>query len=330
MDVIKIGNHLSFLRQNKGWTQDELAATLNISRQAISKWENAVSIPDLDMLLKLSELYGITVNDILVPPIRESDNLEIKLDVNINSNKSAWNSKAKAWNNWVKYNYNVFEYVPTESDFENEEDLSLIGDVKGKDILELGCGSANNGIVLALKGANVTGLDLSHEQLIIARENSNKHNVKINLFQGSMDNLSMFKSNSFDIIISIMAMNYIGNIKDVFMEVRRVLKPNGIFIYSACHPIYDAILDNQFANKDSCNISYFEEWSNSYKWKPEDDFEFVEYLRPISSDINALSKSGLFIENFMELKPVHSIKNKNEIQFRVPKYMVFKTRKILI
>ena len=45
------------LRKQKGWSQEELAHQMDVSRQAVSKWESASSIPDLDKILKLGELF---------------------------------------------------------------------------------------------------------------------------------------------------------------------------------------------------------------------------------------------------------------------------------
>lgn len=65
MDGIAIGKYLSTLRKYYKITQDELAHRLNVTRQAISKWETGTTIPDVELLMKLSELYGVTINDIL-------------------------------------------------------------------------------------------------------------------------------------------------------------------------------------------------------------------------------------------------------------------------
>lgn len=69
MNIKIIAGYLQFLRKSHHYTQEELAKRLAISRQAVSKWENGTSIPDLDVLLKISRLYNITINDILEPQI---------------------------------------------------------------------------------------------------------------------------------------------------------------------------------------------------------------------------------------------------------------------
>lgn len=65
LDSVKIGQFLTELRKYYKITQDDLAGRLNVSRQAVSKWETGASVPDIELLVSLSEMYGITVNDII-------------------------------------------------------------------------------------------------------------------------------------------------------------------------------------------------------------------------------------------------------------------------
>ena len=67
MDIIS--RYLQFLRKSHNFTQKDLAKKLEISRQAVSKWETGISIPDVEVLLKISRLYNVTINDILEPNI---------------------------------------------------------------------------------------------------------------------------------------------------------------------------------------------------------------------------------------------------------------------
>lgn len=59
------GKRLSELRKKKGWTQDQLASKLSISSQAISKWENDTSMPDIGLLTKIAVLFNITTDYLL-------------------------------------------------------------------------------------------------------------------------------------------------------------------------------------------------------------------------------------------------------------------------
>ena len=53
------------LRKKSGWSQEELAAKLNVSRQAVSKWEGAQSVPDLERVLQMSRLFGVSTDYLL-------------------------------------------------------------------------------------------------------------------------------------------------------------------------------------------------------------------------------------------------------------------------
>ena len=53
------------LRKERGWSQEELAEQLGVSRQSVSKWEVGASVPELDKIVRLSELFGVTVDSLL-------------------------------------------------------------------------------------------------------------------------------------------------------------------------------------------------------------------------------------------------------------------------
>ena len=62
---IEIANRLVELRKKSGLSQEELAAKLGLSRQAVSKWERAEASPDTDNLICLAKLYGVSLDDLL-------------------------------------------------------------------------------------------------------------------------------------------------------------------------------------------------------------------------------------------------------------------------
>ena len=70
MNTRIISRYLQLLRKSHNYTQEELAKKLDISRQAVSKWETGPTLPDLEVLLKISKLYGLTINEILEPTIQ--------------------------------------------------------------------------------------------------------------------------------------------------------------------------------------------------------------------------------------------------------------------
>ena len=74
---ITTANRLYELRKQHGYSQDELADKLNVSRQAISKWERSESSPDTDNLIALAKLYGVSLDELLnYTPSKASDKQE--------------------------------------------------------------------------------------------------------------------------------------------------------------------------------------------------------------------------------------------------------------
>ncbi len=71
MDNNYLGHTINHLRKEKGWTQDQLAEKLGISFQAVSKWENATSFPDITMLPQLADIFGITIDEFFREPSKE-------------------------------------------------------------------------------------------------------------------------------------------------------------------------------------------------------------------------------------------------------------------
>lgn len=59
-----LGQRLARLRKAKGFTQEEVGKKLNISSQAVSKWENDLSAPDISLLCEISTIYGVTIDEI--------------------------------------------------------------------------------------------------------------------------------------------------------------------------------------------------------------------------------------------------------------------------
>lgn len=89
-----IGNRISKYRKEKGMTQEELAGKLGVSSQAVSKWENDASCPDISLLPQLCKLLGITTDELLtgntnevrLVPVEQRKSLdELILRVRVNS-----------------------------------------------------------------------------------------------------------------------------------------------------------------------------------------------------------------------------------------------------
>ena len=66
---MSLGSSISRLRAEKHLSQEDLAEALKVSRQSVSKWETDSSVPDLDKLVKLSQLFGVTLDELVMGPV---------------------------------------------------------------------------------------------------------------------------------------------------------------------------------------------------------------------------------------------------------------------
>lgn len=68
-----MADKLIALRKKNGWSQEDLAQQLNVSRQSVSKWEGAQSVPDLDKVLQLARLFGVSTDYLLKDELEEAE-----------------------------------------------------------------------------------------------------------------------------------------------------------------------------------------------------------------------------------------------------------------
>lgn len=69
------------LRKKNGWSQEELAEKMNVTRQSVSKWEGAQSVPDLDKILLLSQIFGVSTDYLLKEEMEETEYTEVLSEV---------------------------------------------------------------------------------------------------------------------------------------------------------------------------------------------------------------------------------------------------------
>ena len=82
------GEKLQKLRKTKGWTQEELAQKITVSRQALSKWELGTAIPDTENVLQISKLFGVSTDYLLNDEYEsDSDIPAVKVESNILTQK---------------------------------------------------------------------------------------------------------------------------------------------------------------------------------------------------------------------------------------------------
>ena len=156
-------------------------------------------------------------------------------------NRAAWNTISRAYQERYKLPADRLVFGGRAPD---ESELQLLGDVSGKRVIVLGCGGGQDCIVLAKQGAQVTGIDLSDKQIEYGRRLAEREGVIVTLLQGSAEELHGIEDESYDLAVSVRALNYVERIDSALREAFRVLKPGAPFVFSV-HHAFDASLEDQ-------------------------------------------------------------------------------------
>lgn len=80
---MNLADKLIQLRKKNGWSQEELAEQMNVTRQSVSKWESGQAAPDLEKILKLSQLFGVSTDYLLKEELSESGNINTAREINV-------------------------------------------------------------------------------------------------------------------------------------------------------------------------------------------------------------------------------------------------------
>jgi SAM-dependent methyltransferase len=177
-----------------------------------------------------------------------------------------------------------------------EATLHVLGDVDGKDILELGCGAAQWSIGLARAGARPVGLDVSARQLEHARKLIAEAGVDVPLVHASAEAVPL-PDRSFDIVFCDHGAMTFADPYLAVPEVSRLLRPGGLFAFSHHSPI-ETICWELGAEKvgDQLVLDYF----GMHRIQDADD---VFFQLPYGEWIRLFRANGFAIEDLIETQP---------------------------
>jgi ubiquinone/menaquinone biosynthesis C-methylase UbiE len=111
---------------------------------------------------------------------------------------------------------------------------TAVGDVRGRSVLDLGCGTGRHTAWLAEAGATVTAVDFSEGMLAEARRKPGMESVRF-IAHDLHDRLPI-ADESFDLVVSGLVLEHLRTVENFYAEVARVLKPGGRAVVSAMHP----------------------------------------------------------------------------------------------
>jgi SAM-dependent methyltransferase len=180
-----------------------------------------------------------------------------------------------------------------------EADVHLLGDVRGKRILELGAGAAAGARWLDGQGAEVTALDLSAGMLRHASEAARRTGVRVPLVQA--DALALpFAESVFDIVCTAFgAIPFVADSGAAMQEVARVLRPGGAWVFSITHPMRWIFFDEPDETGLIARHSYFDR--DPYVETDEAGVPtYVEQHRTLGDRVRELVAAGFVLRDLIE------------------------------
>jgi SAM-dependent methyltransferase len=180
--------------------------------------------------------------------------------------------------------------------------LSLLPDVKGLTVLDLGCGAGElSRRIKALGARKVIGVDISANMLELARK---EVPPGVTFQQKAMEEVD-FERDTFDLVVSSLAFHYIADLQNMFQKIHGFLKPSGMLLFSMEHPIltcsqgvHRGWIKESSGNKICWPVDrYSEEGKRESHWFVEG---VIKYHLTVSSIMNYLIDIGFIIKAVME------------------------------
>ncbi|GGQ51392.1 SAM-dependent methyltransferase [Couchioplanes caeruleus subsp. azureus] len=180
-----------------------------------------------------------------------------------------------------------------------EADARLLGDVRGRRVLELGCGAAAAARWLDGQGADVVAMDLSGGMLRHAQQAADRAGVRVPLVQA--DALALpFATSAFDVVCTAFgAVPFVADSAAVMREVARVLRPGGKWVFSITHPMRWIFLDEPGEEGLRAIHPYFDR--RPYVEQDADGVPtYVEQHRTLGDRIRELVAAGFVLTDLIE------------------------------
>lgn len=174
--------------------------------------------------------------------------------------------------------------------------------IKDKRILCLASGGGQQGPVLAAAGADVTVLDLSESQLEQDRSVARREGLELHTVRSSMTDLSMFDSETFDIIVHPVSNVFIPHIQPVWNEAFRVLKKGGILMSGFMNPVF-YLFDENLEKEGILQVKYPLPYSDLEHLSRKDlelKGDAIEFGHTLEEQIQGQIAAGFVITGFYE------------------------------
>lgn len=220
----------------------------------------------------------------------------------VRRNRAAWERQSEAYqrrnrsqlNRWDRLAWGVYD-VP-------EDDLRALGDVDGVRALEFGCGACQFGIKVAMRGARVTGIDLSLAQLRSALEHMVETGVRIPVVQADGERLP-FADATFDLVFCDHGVMGFADPYRTVPEVARVLRSGGWFVFNGTTPWIWVAWGEQPDELPATREMRSDYFGMRSATSEDPEWNTTDFQLPYGEWIRLFRTNGFTIEDLIELRP---------------------------
>ena len=170
----------------------------------------------------------------------------------------------------------------------------VLAGVAGRDVLCLASGGGQQSAVFGLLGARVTVADLSESQLDGDRRAASHYGYTLTAVRADMRDLSALEGESFDLVYQAPSMAYVPDVRRVYAEVRRLLRPGGAYRVEFTNPAVEFV---DFADWDGEGYRVTRPYAETMRRRDDGVIEFRHHLTDI---FNGLVEAGMSIRHVEE------------------------------
>lgn len=191
---------------------------------------------------------------------------------------------------------------PHNAYYERPATLSLLPEVKGKRVLDAGCGPGVYTEWLVRRGAEVVAFDANEKMVRLAKQ---RLRGKAEIVQADLEQpLGFLADGSFDIAVSPLVMDYVKDWEKAFGEFHRILREGGCLVFSIEHP-------QEKYHAQRARSNYFDIELVEFEWRGFGAAVRVpSYRRPLGEVINPLIRAGFILERILEPLPTEEFREK--------------------
>jgi ubiquinone/menaquinone biosynthesis C-methylase UbiE len=231
-----------------------------------------------------------------------------------------WDEASESWADFVREGKDYYR-----EEMNGPAAFKIVGNVKGKQVLDLSCGEGYSTRILAGRGAKVVGVDFSTKMVELASKREKDEKLGIDYYVSDAANLKEFRNGCFDLVTCFMALMDIERYEDAISEVARVLKKNGRFVFTIPHPCFEWFAETtngkkiaewkykegteNTAKKEALFLqvtNYFGTAKCEVSWDMKrlaKSFKTTSFHRTLTDYFQALHKNGFLVRRLVEPKP---------------------------